>query len=172
MANVELNTGFQRELFADFVPESGLVVMAKGLGLFQMVKAFVELYASPKMLVFLLGATLEEELELVHLFTAGEEQLVGHVSFRIIKNDTPSKSRLETYLHGGVISITSRIMLIDMLKERIPVQLTTGIILLDAHRVTEFSLDAFILDLYRSQNHVGEFPLIIDCLGGICKGIQ
>jgi DNA excision repair protein ERCC-4 len=89
------------------------------------------------------------------MFTGGEEQLVGHVPFKIIKNDTLAKNRLETYLHGGVISITSRIMLIDLLKNRIPIHMVTGIMLLDAHRVTEYSLEAFILELFRTSNTVG-----------------
>lgn len=58
------------------------------------------------------------------------------------------------YLKGGVISITNRILLIDILKERIPIVLVTSIFLLDAHRVTEFGLEAFILELFRTQNTV------------------
>lgn len=80
---------------------------------------------------------------------------------------------METYLYGGVLSITSRIMLIDLLKERIPAHLITGIMILDAHRIAEFSLEAFIIDLFRSKNKVSSppgYPLL--CLGGSDKGIQ
>jgi hypothetical protein len=88
-----MKSTFQREIFADFVTDSGFLVLAKGLGLFQIVKSLVELYATPKALVFLLGATPEQETTLLQLFTGGEEQLVGHVPFKTIKNDTPSKNR-------------------------------------------------------------------------------
>ncbi|PJF18488.1 DNA repair endonuclease XPF [Paramicrosporidium saccamoebae] len=97
MSTVHLGTAYQREIYTDFVTDSGFLVLAKGLGLFQIVKALVELYASPKMLVFLLGATPAQEAVLQHLFTGGEEQLVGHVNFKILKNDTPSKNR-----YGGL----------------------------------------------------------------------
>lgn len=80
---------------------------------------------------------------------------------------------LEVYLHGGVISITQRIMLIDMLKERIPTHMITCVLLLNAHRVSEFSLDAFILDLYRSRNREGLIKAFSDhpeaLTGGISK---
>ena len=93
MAHVELVAAFHRELYTDFVAESGLLVMAKGLGLFDIVKAFVDLYATPEMLVFLLGATPEQESALMRMFTGGEDQLVNHVNFKIVNNDTPSKNR-------------------------------------------------------------------------------
>lgn len=172
MAHSELLTSFHRELYTEFVAESGLVVMAKGLGLLDMVKALVDLYATPEMLVFLLGATSTQEAMLLSMFTAGEEQLVDHVNFKIIKNDTSAKRRLEVYLHGGVISITSRIMLIDLLKERIPAHMITCVMLLDAHRVSEFALEAFILDLYRARNHVGLVKAFTDCPEALTGGIS
>lgn len=150
-----LKASFQREAFANFVPESGLLVMAHGLGVYQMIKAFVHLYATPQVLVFILGANGQQENELLNCFTGGEEQLVGHVPFKIVSNDTPAKERIEMYLHGGVISITSRVMLIDLLKNRIPCHLTTGIMVLEADKVSEFCLVAFILDLYRGRNIEG-----------------
>ena len=88
-----LQTQFQREIFTDFVADSGLAVLGEGLGLFQLVEAFVDLYADPKTLVFLLGATPSQEQRLLAMFTGGEAQLVGHVPFRIVKNDTLSKHR-------------------------------------------------------------------------------
>lgn len=93
MPNTELKLAYQREIFTDFLPDSGLLVMARGLGIMQIVKAYVELHARPEALVFLLGATSEEETDLMEMFTAGEGQLVNHVPFRIIKNDTPSTQR-------------------------------------------------------------------------------
>lgn len=71
MSHTELGTLFQREIYADFIPDSGLVILGEGLGIFQLIKAFVDLYADPKTLVFLLGATPRQEGELMNMFTGG-----------------------------------------------------------------------------------------------------
>lgn len=152
---VGLGTNYQRDVFADFVPESGLLVMGRGLGLHSMVKNLVKLYANEKFLVFLLGASLDLEEEIQGWLTNNEAALVNHIPFKVIRNDTPARERAETYLHGGVISITSRIMLIDLLRERIPVAITTGILVLSAEYVSEFCIEAFILHLYREANKEG-----------------
>jgi DNA excision repair protein ERCC-4 len=58
-------------------------------------------------------------------------------------------------LKGGVLSITTRILIVDMLNKRIPVDLVTGILINHAHRITEISPEAFILRLYRNENQQG-----------------
>lgn len=150
-----LSTSYQRDVFADFVPESGLLVMGRGLGLHSMVKNLIKLYANEKFLVFLLGASSNLEEEMLGWLTGGEMTLTDHIPFKLIRNDTSARERTEIYLHGGVISITSRIMLIDLLRERIPIAITTGILLLGAEHVSEFCLEAFILHLYRETNREG-----------------
>lgn len=64
-------------------------------------------------------------------------------------------SRIQIYLKGGVLSITSRILIVDMLNKRIPVNMVTGILINHAHRITEVSPEAFILRLFRNDNQQG-----------------
>ena len=42
--------------------------------------------------------------------------------------------RQELYKRGGLISVTSRILVVDMLQEDIPVQLITGMLILHAEK--------------------------------------
>lgn len=168
-----LHASFQREIFADFAADSGLLILGRGMGLLQLVKAFIELYSSPKLLVFLLGASEEENVLFQSMFTGGKDQLANLVPFRIIKNDTPAHLRLEAYLQGGVISVTSRIMLTDLLKEKLPMHMATGLMIMGAHCVTEYSLDAFIIELFRSGNGEAFIKTFSDkpeaFVGGISK---
>ena len=77
-------------------------------------------------------------------------------------------------MSGGVLFITSRILVVDMLRNQIPTHLIHGIIVNHAHklaknvhalipkrqnllfcfRVTDESTEAFILRLYREKNKV------------------
>lgn len=58
-------------------------------------------------------------------------------------------------MEGGVQFITTRILVVDLLKQRIPVELITGIVVLRAHTIIESCQEAFALRLYRQANKTG-----------------
>jgi DNA excision repair protein ERCC-4 len=64
-------------------------------------------------------------------------------------------SREKVYLEGGIQFITTRILVVDLLKKRIPISLITGIFVLRAHTVIESCQEAFALRLYRQHNKTG-----------------
>ena len=71
---------------------------------------------------------------------------------------TSSKStvdRAQLYLEGGCFFVTSRILILDLLQKRVQPECITGLVVLDAHRVTSNSVEAFILRLYRAKNSTG-----------------
>lgn len=45
---------------------------------------------------------------------------------RIITNEIPSNERYSVYTEGGVLFVTSRILVVDFLTDRIPANLITG----------------------------------------------
>lgn len=59
------------------------------------------------------------------------------------------------YLLGGIHFISTRILVVDLLRQRIPIQLITGIIVLRAHQIVESCQEAFALRLYRQNNKTG-----------------
>lgn len=149
-----LKLDFQRRIFTDFVPESGLLLLGHGLGIDELVRGYVELYASPKLLVFVLNLSEAFEADLLQEYTAGEHELVGQVLFKVVDTTTTVARRQQLYLAGGVISITARILLMDLLKDRIPTDLVTGIIVAGAHAVQEDGTEAFALELFRRANSI------------------
>lgn len=56
---------------------------------------------------------------------------------------------------GGIHFISTRILVVDLLKKRIPMELITGIIVLRAHQIIESCQEAFALRLYRQSNKTG-----------------
>ncbi|GJJ69930.1 DNA excision repair protein ERCC-4 [Entomortierella parvispora] len=79
----------------------------------------------------------------------------GGAYFRSITSEQSVAERSELYRYGGVMAITSRILVMDLLTSRIPSQLITGILVANAHRVTATSTEAFILRLFRQSNSEG-----------------
>eukprot|EP00158_Paraphelidium_tribonemae_P008178 Partr_v1_DN28501_c0_g1_i16_m73448 putative Excision repair cross-complementing rodent repair deficiency, complementation group 4 len=142
---------FQRQIFAEMCADDALLVLGSGLGLDDIMAAFISLYVDSRCLVLLINASAEDELRLVELLIPG----CPKPGLRVITNEVTSQERLQLYLCGGVFSITSRVLVVDLLTLKIPSHLITGILVANAHRIDEFSNEAFILKLYREQNKEG-----------------
>lgn len=63
--------------------------------------------------------------------------------------------RERVYLEGGLQFISTRILVVDLLKQRIPIELISGIIVLRAHTIIESCQEAFALRLFRQKNKTG-----------------
>nr|WJN24993.1 single-stranded DNA endonuclease [Sporisorium sorghi] len=138
----------------DDSPDEGdaLVIIARGLGLRRIVSTILRIYDSPNSLVVLVNATSEEESGIgEELTTLG----VRKPGLRAIHHEMPAKQRFEMYLSGGIMSVTSRILVVDMLSKRIPTGLITGLVVLHAEKVTPTSVEAFIARIYRQENKEG-----------------
>jgi DNA excision repair protein ERCC-4 len=68
---------------------------------------------------------------------------------------TSVAAREKMYTTGGIFSITSRILVVDMLTGLLNPETITGMVVLHADRVIATSLEAFILRIYRQKNKVG-----------------
>jgi DNA excision repair protein ERCC-4 len=107
------------------------------------------------------AACLRTRLEFSLIFTLAFLQGLPRPA-AAINNEYSGEERTELYNAGGVIAVTSRILAVDLLTERVPAEKVTGIVVWDAHRVTETSSEAFILRLFRQRNKIGFIKGISD----------
>ncbi|KAJ3367573.1 DNA repair endonuclease XPF [Allomyces arbusculus] len=150
---------FQREIITELLADdSALVVLARGLGSLPLIQFLARAFARPISLVFILdagnssapNATLLGDLDTAST-SLGDPTRHAH----IVTGETSSDQRQQAYLRGGVFLITARVLVVDMLSDKVPLHLVTGIIIHRADRVTESSTEAFILRLFRAQNTNG-----------------
>lgn len=71
-------------------------------------------------------------------------------------------TREKNYARGGIFSITSQILVVDLLTNLLNVENITGLIVLHADRVVATSLEAFVLRIYRQKNKVGFLKAFTD----------
>lgn len=64
-------------------------------------------------------------------------------------------TREKMYTQGGIFSITSRILVVDLLTSLLDPQTITGLVVLHADKIVATSLEAFILRIYRQKNKAG-----------------
>ena len=141
----------RQEMLADMVQYDCLVVLAGGLGMFELCSQFLSLFSRKETLVFIINMPkpIQHRLEL-ELRQDGCE-----VAPRCITTEYTPEERSEEYAAGGCIAITSRILAVDLLTHRTPTSSITGFLVWDAHRVSETSSEAFILRLFRQENKTG-----------------
>jgi DNA excision repair protein ERCC-4 len=129
-----LPLAFQKEIVAELVAEDALLIMAKGLGLRSIVGAFLQIYSQPQNLVLLINTNAEEETALRDDLLRSTDIGQGGAYFRSITSEQGAAERGDLYRYGGVLAITSRILVMDLLTGRIPPHLVTGILVVNAHR--------------------------------------
>src|SRR5688572_17685956 len=93
----------------------------------------IQLYATEAHLVFILSAETAEE---AYFFKQHKDE---DIKMKSITSEYTANERKELYSNGGVFFITSRILVVDFLKQIVPAEKITGIIVFRAHNVLENS---------------------------------
>uniref|UniRef100_A0A8B9KFS5 DNA repair endonuclease XPF n=1 Tax=Astyanax mexicanus TaxID=7994 RepID=A0A8B9KFS5_ASTMX len=149
---------YETEMFLSLFSSDGLLVCAEGLGIDRILLQFMKVYSEEGSLVLLLNTTIPEQ----EYFT---EQLraegVSHLP-QTVTSDVQSSERYNVYTQGGVQFVTSRILVVDFLTDKIPAHLISGILVYRAHKIIESCQEAFILRLYRQKNKTGFIKAFTD----------
>lgn len=161
---------FHKNIIKDIATKSGLLVLARGLGLNSIIKSLTHLYADPKVLVFLIAS--ENDDPLIDLDEEKNSELAIETSAHInrIKPDHSIKERRKIYGRGGVIILSTRVFLMDLLHARIPIPLITGVMVQDAQKISEYGMEAFCLYLLRKQNEIAFIKAFSDDPEALIRG--
>lgn len=166
MATVLLD--YQRQMLTELLAEDGLLVVGKGLGLERLVMTLIKIHAQPSNLVLLIHASAEECQR--YKEESRELGVPLAASLKTVNNETLASERAALYQAGGVLAVTSRILVVDMLNDVLPVQSITGFIVLNAHRISEGSSESFILRLFRQRNKTGFIKALSDMPETLSQG--
>jgi len=98
---------------------------------FQVLQNVFRIYGTDTNLVFVLSASPAEE---TYFLDRKEKARIYSITTEFSCND-----RKEMYASGGVFFITPRILVVDFLKDVVPAEKITGMILFRAHNVIESS---------------------------------
>ncbi|CAK7266878.1 DNA repair protein RAD16 [Sporothrix epigloea] len=150
---------YQQNLFQELRSDDELVVLARGLGLMRLVTNLLHSYdAAGSNLVLVVNADDREngwigEALAEHAAISMAPRARG---LTVVNTDfTTVGAREKMYAAGGIFSVTSRILVVDLLTGLLDPTAVTGMVVLHADRVVATSLEAFILRIYRQKNKVG-----------------
>lgn len=160
---------YETEMFLSVFSTDGLLITAEGLGIDRLLLHFMKVYSEEGSLVLLLNTSTPEQEYLTERLRA---EGVTHLP-QTVTSDVQSADRYNVYTKGGVLFVTSRILVVDFLTDRIPAHLVTGILVYRAHNIIESCQEAFILRLYRQKNKTGFIKAFTDKAtsfsSGFCK---
>lgn len=169
---LEYEEDLYREMFTN---ESALLITAEGLGVERIFLNFLKLYSDSSQLVLVLNThEADEDYFIERLKTdestvssiygneidvhgpqsQQENKLNIQLPTRITTETHTVAERVETYLKGGCFFVTSRILVVDMLTDRVPIDLVSGLLVYNAHRVIDSCQETFILRMFRQKNKV------------------
>ncbi|KAH6679440.1 hypothetical protein B0J14DRAFT_297512 [Halenospora varia] len=150
---------YQQEIFQELRQKDELVVIARGLGLLRLVTNLLHSYdAAGNNLILLVGA---DERENGWIGEALAEHAAISMAPRarglsVVNTDLMSVgTREKMYSQGGIFSVTSRILVVDLLTNLLNPETITGLVVLHADKIVATSLEAFILRIYRQKNKAG-----------------
>nr|KAG5698301.1 hypothetical protein BaRGS_017003 [Batillaria attramentaria] len=110
---------YENQIFLEGFDHDGLFIMAKGLGVDRIFLSYLNAYCDPGSLDYFM-----EQLEM-----QGVKPLP-----KLITNEFSASDRQRSYSEGGVQFITSRILVVDMLTDRVPVDKVTGMLVYKANK--------------------------------------
>ncbi|OJD18064.1 hypothetical protein AJ78_01894 [Emergomyces pasteurianus Ep9510] len=159
VVKLSLPLQYQQELFSELRSEDELVILARGLGLLRIVTNLLHSYdATGNNLVILVGAGSRENEwigeALAEHYAVSRTPLAR--GLKVINTDRATVPlRQKMYAQGGILSVTSRILVVDLLSKLLDPEIITGVIVLHAEKIVATSLEAFIIRIYRQFNKVG-----------------
>ena len=143
---------YEKQVLLDTLSDDCLTIFAEGLPFENILCKLLESYCDPCSLVLAiefpsyLQTWLLEKLTLSEVVTTVPKKLTSEFNM---------DNRTENYMEGGIKFVTKRILLIDLLQKRIPIDLITGLVFYNVNTLSDTSVEAFITRLYRQDNKTG-----------------
>jgi DNA excision repair protein ERCC-4 len=144
---------FHEHIITELLEDSngGLVILSSGLSLSKLISSLLLLHSSSQGTLLILSpssTTLNSKINF-HLKTLNPQfyQIPAEITA-----DLPIHHRHSLYTSGSVFFITPRILIVDLLTKKLPTSAISGLIILNAHSISETSTEAFIVRIFRSLN--------------------
>ncbi|KFK33029.1 hypothetical protein AALP_AA6G321200 [Arabis alpina] len=142
---------FHQQIISDLLEDSngGLVILSSGLSLAKLISSLLLLHSPSQGTLLLLLSPASQSLKsrIIHYISSLNSPTPSEITA-----DLPANQRYSLYSSGNPFFITPRILIVDLLTQRIPVSSLAGIFILNAHSISETSTEAFIVRIVKSLN--------------------
>jgi DNA excision repair protein ERCC-4 len=166
-ARLSMLAPYLETIVSELDGDNSLLILARGLGLHAVLQNLAEKYRQPQELVLVLNTSQEEERQLLLGLVKADASAAPPA---VLNNECTAQDRVELYRAGGVVLVTARILVVDMLCDRVPIEQVTGVVVANSHRVTEGSNVAFIMRIFRQRNKTAFVKALSDDAHAFTRG--
>ncbi|PAV70864.1 hypothetical protein WR25_02261 [Diploscapter pachys] len=166
---------YERDLLLETMDKDVLFISALGLGMERLFLEHLIMFSTKKTLALVLNTNQLDE----DYFISQLRKAQVPCEPKILTAEVLGKDREAIYLEGGCQFITSRILIVDLLTGRIPIQNVACIFVYRAHKVLFSFQESFILRLYREKKKDGMVKAFSDvptssisCFGQLQRAID
>ncbi|CUM45412.1 uncharacterized protein AC631_02589 [Debaryomyces fabryi] len=178
---------FHQEIVEDMLSKDGLLILGRGLGWELVTANLLHALSAPTVILQSNGKEKKTKKSLLILLNSREEEIFklsedltelrwidkrnedtnesgfDHPPLITIGGDSMTvDKRKRVYENGGIVSVTSRILVVDLLSGVVQPNDITGLFILHAEKVKETSNESFIINLYRDVNDWGFVKAVSD----------
>ncbi|KAK4262525.1 hypothetical protein QN277_028075 [Acacia crassicarpa] len=144
---------FHEHIITDLLDDSngGLVILSSGLSLPKLIASLLLLHSSSQGTLFILSPSSSSLKSRILFHLKAQNPQFQQIPSEITA-DLPAHHRHSLYTSGLAFFITPRILIVDLLTNKLPTSNVAGLIILNAHSLSETSTEAFIVRIIRSLN--------------------
>jgi DNA excision repair protein ERCC-4 len=157
---------YEQDLMLDTFVEDVVFILARGLGMERLFLNHLHLYSDRRFTVFVLNTLPDDE----HYFLERLKQLNPKCPPKVITSEVLVRDRELVYKTGGVQFVTSRILMVDLLTNKVPIDRIAGILVYRAHELLNSYQESFILRLFREKKSGGFVKAFTDNATAIAGG--
>ncbi|XP_012070118.1 DNA repair endonuclease UVH1 isoform X2 [Jatropha curcas] len=143
---------FHEHIITDLLedPTGGLVILSSGLSLSKLLSSVLLLHHPSQGTLLILSPSPSLKSQILHHLKSHQNYSPENHQIVEITADLPAHCRLSLYSSGQICFVTARILIVDLLTNRIPVTSLSGLVLLNVHALSETSTEAFIARIIKT----------------------
>ncbi|XP_074575472.1 DNA repair endonuclease UVH1 isoform X2 [Curcuma longa] len=164
---------FQEQIISDLLDDrnGGLVVVASGLPLSSLVASLLLLHHPSAGSFLLLSASEPQKSAISAALRRAAPDHTDPLPFPSdLPSDLPSHHRTALYASGAALYVTPRILVADLLTSRVPPSSVATLAVLNAHRLSDTSTEAFIARILHSYCPSTPIVAFSDCPHAMVSG--
>ncbi|XP_042495816.1 DNA repair endonuclease UVH1 [Macadamia integrifolia] len=149
---------FHEHIISELLEDSngGLVILSSGLALHKLISSLLFLHSPSQGTLLILSSTPSQRSAITTTLQSLQNPINHENPNPILPSEITSElstqHRHSLYTSGSIFFITSRILIVDLLNSKVPTSNLAGIIILNAHSLSETCTEAFIVRIFRSLN--------------------
>ncbi|XP_010274508.1 PREDICTED: DNA repair endonuclease UVH1 isoform X2 [Nelumbo nucifera] len=145
---------FHEHIISDLLEDSngGLVILSSGLALHKLIASLLLLHSPSQGTLLILSASPSQKSSITQSLQSLQNPNPNPDLPTEITSDLSAQLRHSLYSSGSIFFITSRILIVDLLNSKVPTSNLAGLIILNAHNLSETCTEAFIVRIFRSLN--------------------